>query len=91
MRKTFIVLIAVLLAACAGTPFEWDSARQIRPGMTTSEVTKLVGAPNNVHAQGETVRYVWVYVNGLSGSTRTLVVDFKDDKVIQAPPIPASF
>lgn len=78
------------LTACAGTPFEWNSARQIQTGMTTEEVTKLVGTPNNVSAQGDTVRYVWVYVSSFSGS-RTLAIDFKDNKVIQAPPIPAQF
>lgn len=91
MKKLILVLVAItLLSACAGTPFEWDSARKIRAGMTTDEVTKLVGQPNNVKAQGDAVRYVWVYVNSLSG-TRTLVVDFKDGKAVQAPPIPDSF
>lgn len=58
--------------------------------MTIDEVSSLVGTPNNVRAQGDTIRYVWVYVNSFEG-TRTLVVEFKDGKVIQAPPIPDSF
>lgn len=79
-----------LIAACAGTPFEWTSARKIKDGMTTNEVTALVGPPNNVRAQGDTIRYAWVYVDAFQGS-RTLVVEFKDGKVMKAPPIPDNF
>lgn len=91
VRPLAALCAAIFLAACAGTAFEWDQARKIKEGMTASEVTALVGTPNNVRAQGDTTRYVWVYVNSFSG-TRTLVVDFdKDGRVIKAPPIPDSF
>lgn len=84
------VILAVAVTACAGTPFKWNDARQIRPGMTTAQVTQLVGKPNTVKSQGDTLIYVWVYVNGFSG-TRTLRVDFRDGKAISAPPIPLEF
>ena len=90
--KTIIaaLIAAYFLAACAGTPFKWDDARKIRAGMSTQEVTAIVGTPNAVKAQGEILRYVWVYVSSFEG-TRTLVVDFKDGKAIKAPPIPDEF
>jgi len=91
MRKLAVTIIALTLAACAGTSFKWDSARQIKSGMTTQEVTALMGAPNNVSAVGSTVRYVWVDVNLLNGSTKTLAVDFVDGRVQKAPPIPDEF
>lgn len=90
MRKPLTFAMALALAACAGTPFKWDDARKIKEGMSTQEVSALVGTPNSVRAQDDVLRYVWVYVNSLEG-TRTLVVDFKDDKVIKAPPIPEEF
>lgn len=90
MKRTAVIMIAAFLAACAGTPFKWDDARKIRAGMSTQEVTAIVGTPNTVKAQGEILRYVWVYVSSFEG-TRTLVVDFKDGKAIQAPPIPDEF
>jgi hypothetical protein len=34
--------------------------------------------------------YVWVSMNSFTGS-KTLRVDFKDNKAITAPPIPESF
>lgn len=89
-RLILAMLAAMLISACAGTPFEWDAARKIKSGMAINEVTSLVGTPNNVRAQGDTVRYVWVYVDSFHGS-RTLAVEFKDGKVIKAPPIPDSF
>lgn len=85
-----IIFLTIYLAACAGTPFEWDQARQIKAGMTIKEVTKLIGTPTNVKSQDDGLRYVWTYVNSFSG-IRTLVVDFKDGKVIKAPPIPDEF
>lgn len=87
-RATLIALC--LLAACAGTPFKWDDARKIKGGMSTQEVTTLVGTPNAVRSEGDVVRYVWVYVSSFEG-TRTLVIDFRDDKVVKAPPIPDEF
>ncbi len=88
--KTLIAILALSLAACAGTPFKWSQARQIQPGTTTAEVTQLVGAPNSVKSQGDVLTYVWVYVSSFSG-TRTLRVDFRDGKATSAPPIPPEF
>ncbi|GLT20806.1 hypothetical protein GCM10007933_02580 [Zoogloea oryzae] len=82
-----LAALALTLAACAGSPFKWDDARKIQPGMTPTEVSQLLGPPTAVRASGETVSYVWAYVSSVSGS-RTLRVDFKDGHVIKAPPIP---
>lgn len=87
---SLLALSALILAACAGTPFKWSAARQVQPGMTTAQVAQLVGPPNTVRASGETLTYVWVYVSSFSG-TRTLRIDFKDDRAISAPPIPPEF
>ncbi|MFV5212809.1 hypothetical protein ACLIIZ_03660 [Azonexus caeni] len=91
IRTTLLISCLALLAACAGTPFKWSEARQIRAGMTTAEVTALVGPPTRVDAQGDVVRYVWVFVNGLTYSTRSLRVDFQNGRATQAPPIPDEF
>lgn len=91
MRKLAVIGTTLALAACAGTQFKWDSARQIKLGMTTQEVTALMGAPNNVSAVGDTVRYVWADVNLMRGTTKTLAIDFVDGRVQKAPPIPDEF
>lgn len=93
--KTTSALLALfaflVLSACAGTPFKWGDARRIEAGMTTAQVTQLIGPPNNVSARGDTVRYVWVWVNTLAGTTKTLTVDFSGGRAIKAPPIPPEF
>lgn len=90
MKFTALILILLLLVGCVGTHFKWDDARKITPGMTTTEVTKLIGTPNNITSRNGTLIYVWVYMDSLM-STRTLRIDFKNDKAITAPPIPDSF
>lgn len=87
------VLASFLLSGCAGTPFKWADARTIEAGMTKPEVTAKLGAPTRVSTiQNDATRYVWVWVNTLAGSTRTLVIDFdKSGRVIKAPPIPEEF
>lgn len=89
--KNLIGIAALALAACAGTPFKWSQARQIQPGMSTTDVTHLVGTPNSIKSQGDVVTYAWVYVNTFNGTSRTLRVDFRDGKAISAPPIPPEF
>jgi len=90
LKRIGVIAFALVLFGCAGTSFEWDQARQIKAGMTTDEVTKLVGKPTLVKSQDGGLRYVWTYISSFSG-IRTLVVDFKDGKVIKAPPIPDDF
>jgi len=90
MKQLIFAFVFAALAACAGTPFKWDDARKITEGMTTKEVTALVGAPNSVSSHGDSLIYVWVYVSSFSGS-RTLTITFKDGKVTKAPPIPAEY
>jgi len=93
MTKIKITLLAALLliSGCAGTAFKWSDARKITPGMTTTEATQLIGTPNNVTSRDGILIYVWVNVNMLTAETRTLRVDFRDNKAISAPPIPDSF
>ncbi len=65
--KRFIVIASLLiLTACAGTPFKWNDARQIKEGMDTNEVTALMGSPTNVASKEDSLVYVWVYYNGLT-------------------------
>lgn len=92
-HKLLSIFCALLLIGCAGTPFKWSEARRIEPGMTKPEVTAKLGAPTRVSTiPNDGTRYVWVWVNTMAGSTRTLVIDFdKSGQVIKAPPIPDEF
>lgn len=92
MKRLILTLLATtLLCACAGSPFKWSQARQIKQGMTTSEVVSLIGKPTNITSRDGKVIYVWVHVNTFSGQSRSLRVDFANGKAISAPPIPDEF
>lgn len=90
--KKYILIACMLLGACAGTPFKWGEARKIEAGMSKHDVTGMVGSPNRISTTPNGTRYIWVWVNTLAGTTRTLTVDFdQSGKVIKAPPIPDEF
>ena len=86
--STFILFLA--LTGCAGTPFSWDNARQIQPGMTVEEVTAIMGPPLMVSASSAGIIYTWSYAAAFSGS-RAMSIVFIDNKVAKSPTIPASF
>lgn len=90
MKKPYAIVLLAIFYGCAGTPFEWTSARQIKAGMTEREVTTLMGQPYLVKSQPQGITWVWTYVDPMF-ATRSLVVVFRDGKVVEVPPIPESF
>ena len=80
----------LLLTACAGSgSFQWDSARQIKQGMTYEQVIRLIGPPYRTEGRGNgVVRYTWVHANGFTGYSQWLMLEIKDNKVMQAPHVP---
>lgn len=90
MRYIAVMLLALAVAACAGTPFRFDNARQVKVGMTESEVTQLMGSPYMVTAKGEEQIWVWSYSNLMTGN-RVVSFTMKDGKVLSVPTIPESF
>ena len=85
------MLSAALCAACAGSDFQWDKARQIRPGMTEGEVTALMGPPTDVRTKPYAVTWTWAYVNPREGSARAVSVGFRDGRVVFGAGVPESF
>lgn len=88
MKKSLIILLSITLAACAGVPFSWDNARQIKVGMTSSEVRNLMGKPYLISGTNDNKeRWNWTFVTGF-GSMRTFNIFIKDGKVVDVPSIP---
>lgn len=90
LTRPIIAALALILSACAGTAFKWDSARQIKAGMNEQEVTAIMGPPYLVKSQKDGITWVWSYADAFSGSKVVSVV-FNDGKVVEPPPIPSSF
>lgn len=90
MKTIPALFLAFTLAACAGTNFTWDTARQIKAGMTEQEVTSIMGPPYLVKSESGKLTWVWSYADAFNG-TKVVSVVFSDGKVAEAPAIPQSF
>ncbi|MBY8314931.1 outer membrane protein assembly factor BamE [Vibrio fluvialis] len=91
MKNILVAILALVLAACAGTPFKFENARQVQVGMSESEVTQLLGSPYMVTSRGDEQIWVWSYANGLTGASKSISFIMKDGKVESVPTIPKSF
>lgn len=90
MRAIVALAAAALMAACAGTNFDFASARQVKLGMTEAELTKIMGSPYSVVSRGDTQIWVWSHATGF-GSAKSVSYSLRDGKVIAVPTIPDSF
>jgi outer membrane protein assembly factor BamE (lipoprotein component of BamABCDE complex) len=83
MRK--IIVLAFLLAGCAGTHFEWDRAKQVRVGTTQEELVALMGGrPYAVKTRGDVEVWIWSYADA-TGGTRFTSFEVKNGKVSAVP------
>jgi outer membrane protein assembly factor BamE (lipoprotein component of BamABCDE complex) len=80
-----VVLVCLSLAACAGTPFEWENARQIHIGSSQADVVALLGKPYMVKTAGADQTWIWSY-SGLDG-TRLVSYGLRDGLVTIVPTI----
>jgi len=91
-RKYYFVTVVVavtLLSACAGPQFKWSDAGKIKSGMTAEEVSQIMGEPNGVSSHDGKLFYTWASRRMCKGS-RAITVEFKDNKVTDAPAVPNS-
>lgn len=91
MRTLIAASLLALLAGCAGTNFSYDNARQVKVGMTETELTRLMGPPYSVTSRGDEQMWVWSRANGFTGASRAVSFKMKDGRVVEVPQIPASF
>jgi hypothetical protein len=92
MRALFIsFVIAFSSVGCAGSPFSFENARQVKIGMTESEVTTLLGTPYSVLSRDNEQLWIWSYTNLMVGDSRVVSYVMKDGRVSRVPTIPGSF
>lgn len=85
--KILLVLFALTLAGCVGTHFKWDTARQIKVGMTIDQVTELMGKPDSI-ATGASDVELWAWNYGTAwGTGGYFRIGIKDGKVVDVPKI----
>jgi outer membrane protein assembly factor BamE (lipoprotein component of BamABCDE complex) len=91
MKKIAILFsAAALLAACAGTSFNWDSARKVQPGMTQQQLTEIMGAPYMVTSRGKNQVWIYSYASTFGGAKSASFI-LTEGKVVETPAIPDSF
>ena len=91
MKYLLVALLSSFLVACAGTPFRFENARQVKIGMAETEVTQLMGRPYMVTTRGDEQIWVWSHANGMTGATQSISFIMKDGRVSTVPTIPESF
>jgi hypothetical protein len=88
----FFVAAALISSPVDAKKISWDNARKIQVGMTTEQVTKLMGKPTSVSVTSDgRVRYIWVHVGMFTLATQSLYIDFIDGKAAAVPVIPDEF
>lgn len=90
MRLALAALALLAAIGCAGTPFDWQAARQIKVGMTEQQVEAIMGAPYLIKSAPEGTTWVWSYAN-LASQVRTYSVTLNGGKVIAVPDLPANY
>ena len=92
MKKLFTLLCAsVLVAACAGTPVDWNKARSVKVGMTEKELTSIMGSPYVVSSRKDGQVWIYSHGNGLTGAGKSVSYVLRDGRVVEVPRIPDSF
>ena len=64
-----------LMAGCGSVTFS-DRIPDIQPGMTSAEVTKLMGKPDYRRFNGDDEQWEYHRLNAVSGETKIVIVDF---------------
>ncbi len=90
-----LITSSFLLIGCAGKNFNWENASSVKLGDTGSVVNKKMGGkPYSVSAStvdGKVVeKYIWVFANGMTGSTKSVSFVLTDGKVTGIPTITQS-
>lgn len=90
IHRIILAAIVIVLAGCAGTPFTFGQASQVKVGMTQDQVYEIMGSPYMVTSREE--GQMWVYTHATAfGGAKSVSFEIKDGKVAKVPYIPKDF
>jgi outer membrane protein assembly factor BamE (lipoprotein component of BamABCDE complex) len=90
IHQLLIALAIVAIAGCAGTPFTFGQASQVKVGMTEDQLYEIMGNPYMVTSKED--GQMWVYSHATAfGGAKTVSFVTKDGKVTKVPYIPKDF
>ena len=90
IHRFLLVTVLVTLVGCAGTPFTFGQASQVKVGMTEDQLYEIMGNPYMVTSREE--GQMWVYTHATAfGGAKSVSFETKDGKVTKVPYIPKDF
>jgi hypothetical protein len=90
-NKIIIAVVLAFLIGCAGSPFNFESARQVTVGMTEAQLIDKMGEPYMKVGKKDSEVWIWSFAYGLSLNSQSVSFIMKDGKVTELPTIPKSF
>ena len=93
MKKAILASLlasAAALSGCVtGTPVNFESARSLKPGMTETQVTEIMGSPRSTYDDEMKRHYLkWGHSDLMTGAYSNLVLVFQDGKLVAVPGLP---
>lgn len=89
-HRFLLAAVVVALAGCAGTPFTFGQASQVKVGMTEDQLYEIMGNPYMVTSREE--GQMWLYTHATAfGGAKSVSFEMKDGKVAKVPHIPKDF
>ncbi|MBO2923970.1 MULTISPECIES: outer membrane protein assembly factor BamE [Pseudomonas] len=90
IHRFFLAAIVLVLAGCAGTPFTFGQASQVKVGMTEDQLYEIMGNPYMVVSQEDGQRFIYTHATAFSGA-KSVSFETKDGKVTKVPYIPKDY
>ena len=93
LRQIHAIILSaaiLLLAGCAGTPFTFGQASQVKVGMTEDQLYEIMGNPYMVTSREDGQMWVYSHATAFSGA-KSVSFETKDGKVIKVPYIPKDY
>ncbi|WP_145257008.1 outer membrane protein assembly factor BamE [Pseudomonas sp. DE0157] len=89
-RHLLFAAMAMALVGCAGTPFTFGQASQVKVGMTEDQLYEIMGNPYMVVSQEDGQRFIYTHATAFGGA-KSVSFETKDGKVTKVPYIPKDY
>ncbi|CAM3898097.1 hypothetical protein CCOS865_02195 [Pseudomonas reidholzensis] len=89
-QRFVLAAFVALLAGCAGTPFTFGQASQVKVGMTEDQLYEIMGNPYMVTSREEGQMWIYSHATAFSGA-KSLSFETRDGKVTKVPYIPKNY
>lgn len=68
IHRLLLAAALAVLAGCAGTPFTFGQASQVKVGMTEDQLYEIMGNPYMVTSKGDSQMWIYSHATAFSGA-----------------------